>query len=181
MTIQIGAIAPEIEASEWLRSREPLTLAALRGRVVMIEAFQMLCPGCVSHALPQAQRVAALFRPEEVAVIGLHSVFEHHDGQGPVSLRAFIHEYRIGFPVAIDQHAPNNPLPITMARYGMRGTPTLILIDRKGIIRHHGFGAIDDLALGAKLAMLVAEAGDVACDETGCLVRTDSASGSELL
>jgi peroxiredoxin len=178
MSIQIGDIAPEIEASEWLGAREPSTLAALRGCVVMIEAFQMLCPGCVSHALPQAQRVAALFRPEDVVVIGLHSVFEHHDGQGPVSLLAFIHEYRIGFPVAIDQHAPNSSLPVTMARYGMRGTPTLILIDRKGVVRHHGFGAIDDLALGARLAMLIAEAADPACDETGCLVRTSSASGS---
>jgi hypothetical protein len=92
-------------------------------------------------------------------------------------LRAFIHEYRIGFPVAIDRHEPNGQLPVTMARFGMRGTPTLILIDRKGVVRHHGFGAIDDLALGAKLAMLVAEAADSACDETGCLVIKDSANG----
>jgi hypothetical protein len=72
-----------------------------------------------------------------------------------VLLRAFIHEYRICFPVAIDQHKPNGSLPVTMARFGMRAMPALILIDRKGIVRHYGFGAIDDLSLGAKLAMLV--------------------------
>ena len=37
----------------------------------MIEAFQMLCPGCVSHGLPQAQRIQHAFG-DAVAVLGLH-------------------------------------------------------------------------------------------------------------
>lgn len=108
------AAAPEIVAAEWVNTDAPLSLGALRGRVVAIEAFQMLCPGCVLHALPQAQRLAQTFAPGNLAVIGLHSVFEHHAAQGPESLRAFLHEWRIRFPVAVD--APGaGPLPQTMA------------------------------------------------------------------
>ena len=54
--------APEFVISEWLNAAEPVSLDRLRGRVVMIEAFQMLCPGCVSQGLPQAQRVRETFR-----------------------------------------------------------------------------------------------------------------------
>ena len=40
---------PELQTTDWLNTDEPVSLGALRGKVVVIEAFQMLCPGCVSH------------------------------------------------------------------------------------------------------------------------------------
>ncbi len=133
----------------------------LRGRVVVLHAFQMLCPACVHHGLPQAQRIHATFSAQDVAVIGLHTVFEHHAAMTPVSLQAFLHEYRIAFPVGVDDTAtdPRESIPTTMQVYDMRGTPTLILIDRRGDLRHHGFGTEDDLAVGAAIATLVGEAG----------------------
>jgi hypothetical protein len=75
----------------------------------------------------------------------------------PVSLEAFIHEYRLTFPIGVDQPAERSPIPVTMARYEMRGTPTAILIGRDGCIRHHGFGQEDDMALGAIIGTLLAE------------------------
>ncbi len=175
--------APELVTSDWLNTTAPITLASLRGRVVLIEAFQMLCPGCVSHGLPQAQRVAGAFSDKDVAVIGLHSVFEHHAGQGSKdSLKAFLHEYKISFPVGIDAQSEDHMLPKTMARYQMQGTPTLILIDRQGRIRKHKFGMEKDLILGAEIMSLIREdeaplatsdhqaAPTGACDESGCPV-----------
>jgi len=91
-------MAPALEVSEWLHAPADTSLETLRGRVIVLHAFQMLCPACVSHALPQARAVAAAFSPEEVQVVGLHSVFEHHEAMGPAALRAFAHEYRLGFP-----------------------------------------------------------------------------------
>ena len=44
-----------------------------------------------------------------------------------------------------------------MARYGMRGTPTAILIDRAGMVREHFFSQADDLSLGAAIGALLAE------------------------
>ncbi|MCB1494325.1 MAG: redoxin family protein [Bauldia sp.] len=150
-------IAPQLHAAQWFNTAEPLTLEALRGRVVVLHAFQMLCPGCVRSGIPQAQRIAELFSPNDVAVIGIHTVFEHHDAMKPVSLAAFIAEYRIAFPVAVDQPSPDGAIPLTMAAYGMKGTPTLVLIDRAGRIRRQAFGAEDDLRVGADIGGLLAE------------------------
>lgn len=154
--------APEWQVERWFNAPSPLTLASLRGRVVVVEAFQMLCPGCVSHGLPQAQRVRQLFPAAQVAVIGLHTVFEHHAAMTPVSLEAFLHEYRITFPVGVDRPADSGPIPRTMQAYGMRGTPTLLLVDAAGRLRQHHFGRVDDLALGAQIAALLGEAAAVA-------------------
>ena len=153
----IDTQAPDWQVSRWFNTPAPLSLAALRGRVVVIEAFQMLCPGCVSHGLPQVQRVRRIFGEEEVAVLGLHTVFEHHAAMTPVALEAFLHEYRIGFPVGVDAPSEAGPIPRTMAAYGMRGTPTLLLIDRAGRLRQQHFGQVEDLLLGAQIAMLAAE------------------------
>jgi len=152
-----GGVAPELDVVQWFNSEEKLTLAGLRGRVVVLHAFQMLCPGCASAGLPQAKKIASVFPRSEVVVIGLHTVFEHHEAMTPVSLAAFIHEYRLGFPIGVDRPGGDGPLPHTMAAYGMRGTPSLMLIDRAGIIRRHAFGAEDDLKIGAEIALLMAE------------------------
>ncbi|MCO5146691.1 MAG: redoxin domain-containing protein [Aquamicrobium sp.] len=152
-----GTPAPELDVIRWFNAAEPLSLAGLRGKVVVLHAFQMLCPGCVGAGLPQAKKIAATFPPDEVAVIGLHTVFEHHEAMTPVSLAAFIHEYRLGFPIAVDRPGGDGPIPHTMAAYGMRGTPSLVLIDRAGMIRRHAFGAEDDMKVGAEIAWLMKE------------------------
>ena len=150
--------APPWQVERWFNTTEALTLPALRGKVIVLEAFQMLCPGCVTHGLPQAQRVHAMFPPEQVAVIGLHTVFEHHAAMTPVSLEAFLHEYRIDFPVGVDRAGVNDPLPQTMRAYALRGTPSVCLIDAQGRLRQQYFGQVDDLLLGAQLATLMLEA-----------------------
>lgn len=154
-----GRPAPPWTTREWFNTGEALHLADLRGRVVVLHAFQMLCPACVHHGLPQAQRLQATFGAAGVAVIGLHTVFEHHAAMTPVSLQAFLHEYRIRFPVGVDAPStdPREPIPLTMQAYGLQGTPSLVLIDRHGHLRQHTFGAVEDLALGAAIATLVAE------------------------
>lgn len=154
---RLGA-APPIEAAAWLNADAPLALDGLRGRVVLLHAFQMLCPGCVLHGLPQAQRAAALAH-EDLVVLGLHSVFEHHDAMTPAALAAFAHEFRLRFPIAIDAHRDGDPVPATMRAYALQGTPTTLLIDRAGRLRLHRFGALDDLELGAALGALLAEPG----------------------
>ncbi len=151
-------IAPELQTTDWLNTDNPITLEALRGKIVLIEAFQMLCPGCVSRALPQAMRVRQAFSPDEVAVIGLHTVFEHHAAQGTrEALTAFLHEYRISFPVGIDAPSDGAGPPKTMTRYAMQGTPTMLLIDREGHLRKQKFGGEEDLILGAEIMSLLRE------------------------
>ena len=146
--------APDLIASEWFNTPKALRLSDLRGRVVVIEAFQMLCPGCILHGIPLAQLVHRSFPPDKVAVIGLHCVFEHHDAMTPVSLRAFLHEYRITFPVAVDKPGKGT-IPQTMAAYGLQGTPSLIVLDQEGQIVAHHFGKVNELLLGAEIGRLL--------------------------
>lgn len=176
--MQNGTEAPDWQIEAWLNTNVPIGLAALRGRVIVAGAFQMLCPGCVEHSIPQLKRVEALFDRRDVAVIGLHTVFEHHAGMGPMSLAAFVHEYRITFPVGIDQASENgDPIPKTMRRYAMQGTPTLLLVDRAGKLRLQHFGRLSDLQLGAEIMSLIAEpdhaAAAGACDAHACPVPPD--------
>ena len=156
MNTATGPRAPQLQVSQWLNSKEPVTLAALRGKVVVIEAFQMLCPGCVHHGIPQVQRIAAYFNPAQVTVLGLHTVFENHEVMGPAALKVFVHENRLGFPIGIDQ-PQGHGLPLTMQAYGMQGTPTLLVIDRAGRLRHQEFGQVSDLSIGAAIGSLIAE------------------------
>ncbi len=149
--------APELIVSKWLNSDSDITIAMLRGKVVIIYAFQMLCPGCVENSIPQAKKTFAAFSPDDVAVIGLHTVFEHHEGMQEASLKAFLHEYRVEFPVGIDKDSGSFPIPQTMGLYNMKGTPTTLLIDRQGRLRKQQFGHIPDLLLGAELMRLIME------------------------
>lgn len=151
---------PEPDIIEWINS-PALTLAGLRGKVVVLHAFQMLCPGCVSRSLPQMQQLHAMRLPD-LAVVGLHTVFEHHEAMPPVALRAFLSEYRLTFPVAIDRPRADGPLPETMRAWGLEGTPTTLLLDRAGRLRHHHLGAEADLLLGLRIGALLAETPDPA-------------------
>ncbi|HWV27463.1 MAG TPA: hypothetical protein VNZ66_09580, partial [Aeromicrobium sp.] len=111
-------------------------------------------PGCVAHGLPQAQRVHKLFHRDDLVVVGLHTVFEHHDAMTAVALRAFLHEYRVAFPVAIDQPGTHGPIPVTMERFAMQGTPTVMLYDRTETLRLQHFGHIPDMQLGVEVTRL---------------------------
>jgi peroxiredoxin len=161
--------APELLVQTWFNSDRPLLLSALRGRVVVLAAFQVLCPNSIAVGVPQAQRIYETFEPKDVAVIGLHATFEHHDAFSPAVLKAFIHEYRLRFPIALDQPNSASPIPLTMERYKMRGTPSLVLIDRRGLVRKHAFGAVDDLRIGAEIGALTQES------DTAALTRSSAA------
>jgi peroxiredoxin len=182
--------APELQIGQWLNTDAPLTLASLRGRVVVLHAFQMLCPACVSHGLPQARKTQQLFAARDVAVIGLHTVFEHHDVMTPAALKAFVHEYRYTFPIGIDKPSRGG-IPVTMREYQLQGTPSIVLLDKQGRIRLSHFDMLDDMALGAAIGQLVAEevttsqfadpsdetaaappTGGDRCGEGGCHVRS---------
>ncbi len=180
-------MAPELETSGWLNTPQPITLASLRGKVVVLHTFQIFCPGCVQVGIPQAQRIYQEFDSKKVAVIGLHTVFEHHEVMGRDALEVFAYEYRLRFPIGIDRYdGPAQGVPLTMRAYQMQGTPTLILIDRTGRIRLHKFGHVSDLTVGFSIGALLSEEVDEtpagegttaaapsenpSCDEDGCSI-----------
>lgn len=147
---------PELAVTRWLNAEGPTTLKDLKGKVVVLVAFQMLCPGCVSEGLPQARRLRERFNPEQVAILALHSVFENHEVMTEKALEVFQKEYRWPFPIGIDQPDGKGP-PKTFATYQMQGTPSLLVFDRAGRLRRHYFGNPDDMRLAAEIMALTIE------------------------
>ncbi|MFC5473615.1 redoxin domain-containing protein [Paraherbaspirillum soli] len=153
--------APELQVSQWFNTQSALDLETLRGKVVVINAFQILCQGCVHQSVPQMKRMVQGFDPNHVAVLGLHTVFEHHEAMTPEALETFIHRHRLELPIGVDMADGKRGLPLTMQAYHMQGTPTLILIDKNGYLRMQRFGHKDDLSVGVAVGKLLAEPASV--------------------
>jgi hypothetical protein len=156
-------IAPPLRVSQWFNSGQAITLDELRGKIVLIHTFQMLCPACVMHATPQAVRMWQHYRQgvrnSSVMVLGLHTVFEHHDVMTPAALAVYLHEFRVPFPVGVDMPGDDGPIPQTMCAYNTQGTPTTLVIDGAGRLRKHHFGLEPDQQLIAEVDRLIAEGG----------------------
>lgn len=148
--------APELIVQRWFNTEGPLSLADLRGRVLLVYAFQMLCPGCVQHSIPQAREAHDRF-DSRVQVVGLHTVFEHHEAMGADALLAFIGAQDLRFPIGIDAPSSDSSLPRTMRLYDMQGTPTLVVIDAQGRRRYQRLGHVSDAQLEALVASLLGE------------------------
>ena len=171
--------APAWRVGRWFNTPQPLTLAGLCGRVVVLHTFQMLCPACVSHALPQASLTRSLFDERDVSVIGLHTVFEHHAVMNVAALETFIHEYRLAFPIGVDEPAIGDPVPLTMRAYGLRGTPSVVVFDRQGAVRLSHFGHLEDMALGGVIGQLIAERPSVAGSMQRTAVQTTTLDSAD--
>jgi thiol-disulfide isomerase/thioredoxin len=161
---------PEITAAEWFNADTPPTLKGLKGKVVVIAAFQTHCPGSIKHGLPQASRLMQSFSDDEVSIIGLNVPFEEHDKQTPAALKSFIEENDLEFPIALDK--PNGSgLPKTFEAYELQGTPAILIFDRQGRLRRHYLGAVDDLRLGAEIMALAIESRDAPREQSVALER----------
>lgn len=153
--------APPLIVTHWFNCDKEISLDQLRGKVVILDVFQMLCPGCVMQSMPQAVRLWQHYRAstsaDDVVVLGLHSVFEHHKVMGPDALAVYLYEFRIPFPVAVDAPGKSGPLPQTMQAYGMQGTPTQILIDREGKLRRQHFGVEPEAEVMRRVEQMLSE------------------------
>ena len=100
--------APEWDISEWINTRG-LSLADLRGRVVLVEFFQLWCPGCNKFSIPLMEHWKHNVFSRELAegrlvFVSIHTVFEGHGFQTPARLRRFVQEKHISHAVGIDRH-----------------------------------------------------------------------------
>lgn len=149
--------AKDLIIDEWLNTNEDFSFDIKGNYVKVIHAFQILCPGCVYRGIPQAHELYNRFNSADVKVVGLHSVFEHHEAMKPIALKVFISEWGLPFPVAIDSKKEGEWMPETMKTYQLQGTPSLVIIDRKGIIRLNFFGHADEQKIEELIKSLIKE------------------------
>lgn len=206
MVATIGNKAPNLQISTWIQGK-PTNIDNEKGNVVLVEVFQVNCPGCFLYSIPETIDVYRKFKDKGLTVLGLATAFEDFDKNNLENLqkllmtgeiigetfRAFsstgqLNEgnklpYRIPFPVAMDMLVKTSG-PLTQSKimdfietnipsfrsypdkerqvlvervkqylqskqysaktfeeYALRGTPSIILIDRKGILRGTYFGS----------------------------------------
>jgi DNA-binding beta-propeller fold protein YncE len=127
--------APEFPTDlEWLNTSASLSMAGLRGKIVLVDFWTYGCVNCI-HNLPELTRLQAE-HPDELVVIGVHSAKFTNEGQTE-NIRRVIQRYELPYPVVND-----NELRVWYG-WGARAWPTLVLVDANGVMAglHVGEGA----------------------------------------
>ncbi len=73
--------------SQWVQGI-PTTLAQEKDRIVLIEVFQVNCPGCFLYGIPEAINIYNQYKDEGIRVLGIATAFEDFDKNTPENLRA---------------------------------------------------------------------------------------------
>lgn len=141
--------APEFQGiSQWLNSK-PLTLASLRGKVVLIDFWTYSCVNCI-RTLPYVKRWYDTYRDAGLVVVGVHTpefAFEHVPGNVENAVQSF----GIDYPVALDNDFG------TWTAWGNRYWPAEYYIDRQGHVRYAHFGEGDYAGTEKVIRTLLAE------------------------
>ena len=118
--------APELGNNRgWLNTEQPLSLAALRGKVVLLDFWTYGCINCI-HVIPDLKRLEAKY-PNNLVVIGVHSAKYENEKQSD-NIRQIILRYEIEHPVVNDADFR------IWQSYAVRAWPTQVLIDPAGYI-----------------------------------------------
>ena len=127
--------APELSSEIWINSDQPLRLAQLRGKVVLLEMWTFGCYNC-QNTLPAVKDWHARYADRGLVIIGNHYP-EFSYERDLSNLKEAVQRSGILFPVAQDNEG------ITWRAYGNRYWPTMYLIDKRGHLRytHIGEGA----------------------------------------
>ena len=122
---------PKVRASElvgrgWLNTGgRPITLADLRGKVVVLDFWTFCCINCL-HVLDELRELEERHR-DELVIVGVHSPKFVHEAD-PVALAAAVERYEVHHPVLDD------PDLVTWSAYTARAWPTLVVVDPEGYI-----------------------------------------------
>ena len=204
VSAKIGEKVPNFGVSEWVQGA-PTNFDQEKDHVVLLEVFQVNCPGCFMHAIPEAINIYNKYKEEGVRVLGLATAFEDFDkntldnlkmlaetgevvGETKSALSSYGQlqgdklAYKIPFPLGMDNLTkttgeinqekimefiyPQIPefdsqpeeyrnqiiqrvkdymkskeySAETFEKFALQGTPSTILVDRKGILRDVSFG-----------------------------------------
>ena len=210
MAVEVGQLAPNFGVSSWVQGA-PTNFDRERDHIVVLEVFQVNCPGCFMYAIPDAIRAYDRYTDDGVRVLGLATAFEDFDKNTLDNLRLLAETgqvigetrralamsgqlqegdrlpYKIPFPLGMDNltrtsggpgreaimdviygqipdfdsQPENDRVQIiqrvkdylmakeysaeTFEKFNLRGTPSTILVDRKGVLRDVSFGRTDHL------------------------------------
>jgi thiol-disulfide isomerase/thioredoxin len=146
-----GKPAPPLEAKKWLGPK-PAPLAQLRGKPLVLFFWAHWCADC-KQEIPLLARLSAEYGSKGLLVIGPTQHYGYVAGgveAGPEPETAYIDAIRRQY------YSPLSGMPAPLSEenfknYGVSSTPTLVMVDRKGIVRvyHPGMMSYPELVAGA--------------------------------
>ena len=146
-----GKPAPEIDAREWIGAKPP-ALASLKGKPVLLFFWAHWCPDCKAEA-PVLGKLMKTYGPKGLALVaptryyGYTAAEEHAT---PQVERPYIAKIQAQYYAMLG----NPPTPLSNANaltYGTASTPTLVLIDKQGIVRWFHPGAATEQEIAARI------------------------------
>lgn len=155
----LGETAPEIEVGNWLGEQMmPATapLTNLRGKVVLLDFWATWCVPCF-EAFPDLTEWHQSYGKKGLQIIGLTRFYGHAKGlqmdeaNELTYLQNFKREQRLPYPFAVGKSTDNQ------INFGAPSLPTMVLIDKKGIVRFVQAGLVDKDKLEARIQKLLAE------------------------
>jgi len=118
--------APEIQGGRgWLNTDKPLSIAALKGKVILLDFWTYGCINCI-HIIPDLKKLEAKYA-NQLVVIGIHSA-KFQNEKETENIRRIILRYEIEHPVYNDSEYA------VWQSYGVRAWPTQVLIDPAGYV-----------------------------------------------
>ncbi len=108
---------------EWLNTPQPLTMAGLRGKIVLLDFWTYGCVNCL-HNFPELEQLL-IEHPDELVVIGIHSGKFTHEREN-TNLAQVVQRYGLTYPIVNDSKRRLWYL------WEARAWPTLFLIDASG-------------------------------------------------
>jgi thiol-disulfide isomerase/thioredoxin len=138
------ASSPEIKVAEWI-GQEPVSLASLRGKVVLLDFWATWCGFCVK-TMPRLNSLHQKYKDRGLVVLGLNEFEGNIEGRDVTRaqeleyFRQFKRRMNVNYGFAVAGDGENSRL------YGVSGLPTGVLIDRRGRVRFITIGASDEEA-----------------------------------
>ncbi|NIM11507.1 MAG: redoxin family protein [Candidatus Aminicenantes bacterium] len=140
----INSPAPEIRAETWFNSK-PLTLAKLKGKAIIIDFWATWCGPC-RQVMPILEESYKKYKDKGLVVIGFTRIQGGYSddkvNKGKVSkeeelklTKGFCDRFKITYPIAIADGRD------VFKTYGVSGIPTMVMIDKKGIVKEIEVGA----------------------------------------